>query len=418
MDVAVKEIRVRRVRFRHRRALGAIAGQLSQALASLVLQLIAARALGAAGLGVFALLYGVIVIATAGSTGLIGDSLTILDRQDDAVRSGLQRWGLLTSAAGGTVAAVAGMLTNLIGWREAILFGGALGLFLVEDIMRRLLMASMRFWSLVVVDLTGLSVSLVALVVFGKVGTLHLGAFLLALMLGQAAALLVSLPLIPQVERRLAPWTPADMRGVGRFGLWRAAQQAIRPTMLTVARIVITIAVGRAAFGQLEAGRIYAAPAMLVVQGLGTYLLCSYSRGKGAPLSTLLRRAERASLLMLGATAVFGALATALAPVLGPLLIGSGYGLGAITVFGWALYAASTASLMPFASLAAVRGRQSLVVALRLADSVLSLICLWFVLFGLHASVDWAPYALAIGSFAGGFVIRTWVLKPLLREGM
>jgi len=71
---------------------------------------------------------------------------------------------------------------------------------------------------------------------------------------------------------------------------------------------------------------------------------------------------------------------------------------------------------MPFASLAAVRGRQPLIVALRVADSALSVLCLWVVLFAFRSDVSWAPYALAVGSFVGGYVIRARVLKPLCRN--
>jgi hypothetical protein len=57
---------------------GAVGAQLAQALASLVLSIVAARSLGADGLGVYGLISGGLVLATAIATGLVGDSLTVL----------------------------------------------------------------------------------------------------------------------------------------------------------------------------------------------------------------------------------------------------------------------------------------------------------------------------------------------------
>src|SRR6478752_8997892 len=80
--------------------LGGISAQLSQALGSLVLQVVAARMLGADGLGAFAVLYGVIIMATAVCTGFVGDSLTVLDRGRGDIRAALQNWLLVLSLAG------------------------------------------------------------------------------------------------------------------------------------------------------------------------------------------------------------------------------------------------------------------------------------------------------------------------------
>lgn len=393
---------------------GAVAGQLSQALASFVLQLLAARVLGAKGLGLFALIYSVLVMTSAISTGLIGDSLTILDRRDAAIRAGLQGWSLVTVTTAGATAALATYWSHTLDGRVAAWFGVAMMAFLLEDVLRRLLMATMRFWSLVAVDCTGLLVSLLTLVVASRLGPLDIQSFVGALLLGQVAAGAVAIPLLPQHERSFGRGRPMAFAVVGRFGAWRAAQQGIRPTMLTIARVLITLAVGRIAFGELEAGRVYMAPTMLVVQGLGTYLLSSFARRPDVPLHLLLRRADRASGAMLLMSATLAVTALVCAPVLGPLLTGGGYALAPLTLAGWALYAASGAAVMPFASLAAVRGRQSLVVGLRAADSVFSLACLVLVLFPLHLSVGWAPIALSAGSFIGAWLIRARVLKPLV----
>jgi len=82
-------------------ASGAIAAQLSQAMASFVLQVIVARTLGAKGLGAFALIYGAIILGTALCTGLVGDSLTVLDRNTPTIRAGLQWPAQWAFSAGG-----------------------------------------------------------------------------------------------------------------------------------------------------------------------------------------------------------------------------------------------------------------------------------------------------------------------------
>lgn len=397
------------------KALGAICGQLSQAVGSFALQLLAARLLGASGLGAFALVYSVILTSTAIGTGLVGDSLTILDRHRPTVRGALQSLGLFAPAACGVIAAVGAAVLGLFPWPEAILFGLAMAAFLIEDTMRRLLMASMRFWSLVVVDGMSLVVSLTVLGISAAFAPLSLKTFLLALLVGQIAAALVAVPLLPPQERHLAPWRVGAIGDVARFGLWRATQQAMRPTMLTVARILITIAVGRAVFGQLESARVYMAPALLLVQGIGSYLMSSYARTRDVPTSALARRADRASLVMLVGALVVGIAGTLAAPELGRLVTGSSYSMQPLAVFGWAVYAASSAAVMPFASLAAVRGRQSRVVLVRLIDSCLSVIFVSVLLFVTISDVSWSPFALAAGSFIGGAAIRSFVLKPLTR---
>lgn len=398
------------------RALAAIVAQMSQALGSFALQLLAARLLGASGLGQFALVYSVIIMATAVGSGWVGDSLTILDRRQPPVRAALQTWGAFVPIVSGLVGAAAAYAAGMLTGIQAVLFGLAMTSFLLEDTMRRLLMASMRFWSLVAVDSVSLVVSLTTLGVAALVSQLSLSTFLLALLLGQVGGAIAAVPFVPPEDRLLVAWRPAALGEVARFGLWRAAQQSMRATMLTVARILITIAVGKALFGELEAARVYMAPALLVVQGLGSYLISSYARSREAPISSLAKRADRASLAMVSAALTMGVIATLGVPVLGPLVTGSSYSMDQLAVFGWAVYAASSAAVMPFASLAAVRGRQSLVVGLRFADSSLSILLLWVILFVTVSDVSWSPFALAAGSFAGGAAVRWLVLKPLCRN--
>ena len=152
------------------RAAGAVAGQVGQAAAGLVLQVAAARSLGAAGLAAFSLVYGALVLVTAVASGMVGDSLTVLDRHDPRVRAGLHVWELLLAGGAGAAGAVLAGATGLLPPAGAVVLGLAVTAFVLEDTLRRVLMAAGRYWSLPAVDLTSLAVSLLALVVCAATG--------------------------------------------------------------------------------------------------------------------------------------------------------------------------------------------------------------------------------------------------------
>ena len=65
---------------------------------------------------------------------------------------------------------------------------------------------------------------------------------------------------------------------------------------------------------------------------------------------------------------------------------------------------------MPFASLVAVRGRQHVVVTIRLVECIATLGLLVVALELPSAATWWAPYLLALGSFVDGLVIRLLVI--------
>ena len=401
---------------RLQRVSGAVSGQLSQAVLSFVLLLIAAHALGASGLGHFALMLSVTVTLTALSNGLVGDSLIVLDRQDPAIRAALQAWCLIAAFGAGSVTAALFWWAGIVGPAGAVWFALANAAFLVESVLRLNLMAVMRFWSLVVVDLASLAGSLLTLGVIRLIEPLSIDSLLSALLVGQLVGIVVAVGRLPSRERWLAPSRPAAMRAVWAFGSWRAIQQCMRPSMLTLGRLIVIAVVGSAVFGQLEAGRVYMSPALLVVQGLGSYLFASYALTKDERWAPLVRRADRGALIMLVLTLAIGVIGTALVPLLGPLVTGPSFSMLPVAVLGWAVYAASTAAVMPYATLASVRGRQRLVVLLRAADSIASLALLALVMAVWHAPASVAPYVLAIGSFVDGAVIRLLVLRRYVQD--
>ena len=78
------------------------------------MQVLALRLMGVEGLAKYALLFGIVVIATAVVTGLVGDSLTVLDRSDPSVRAGLRSWGFLACAVVSVVPAVVALVGGML----------------------------------------------------------------------------------------------------------------------------------------------------------------------------------------------------------------------------------------------------------------------------------------------------------------
>ncbi|MBM7807384.1 O-antigen/teichoic acid export membrane protein [Geodermatophilus bullaregiensis] len=403
----------RLLRLVRRPVAGAVTGQVTQAVAGLVLSVAAARELGAAGLATFSLTYGCTVLVTAVVSGLVGDSLTVLDRAEPRTRAALHVCAVGVAGAAGLVgallAAAAGLLT---GW-PAVLLGAAVTAFVLEDTLRRLLMAAGRFWSLPAVDGTALLVAVGTLGACAATGPLSLASFALALLLGQTAAAAVAWQRLPAAERRCGPWRTPDLAAVWSFGAWRAAAQTIRPLLMTGLRLLVVAAAGAAAYGPLEAARVYTAPTLVVVTGLGSFLLPHLVATRGRPAADQLRAADRVALVLAAVVAAIGALAVVLQPVAEPLLTGGAYAVPGAAVAGWSAYAVASAVLLPYAGLATVHRRQRRVLGLRLLElGGLGVVC------GLVVLVDggqvWAPLALAAGPLLVAVAVRRTVLRPLL----
>lgn len=405
-----------RNRWRVPPALVALVAQATQTGVSFLLQVAAARALGADGFGIYALLFGAVVMTTAVTTGLVGDSLTVLDRRDDRVRTALVVLAAVSVVAATVLAYAGAALWTSMATSECLAFGLATGAFVAADLIRRLLMATLHFWRLVAGDLVSLVVTAAAvLVVLTRPDEPTVTAFLLVLAAGQVACGLAGLVLLPGEERTLGPWGRPDLARVLRFGTWRAAQQFVRPTMLNVMRWTVLAVAGAAAVGELEAARVYVAPAMLIVQGFGSYLLSSYAASSDHTLRSLLARADRAAVVMLAATTAASLVSVLALPLLGPLITGGSFELDVVAVIGWAVYAGSCAAVLPYGSLAAVRGRPGQVFGIRVADSVLSIAMLVTALL-LGSSTPWAPLWIAFGSFVGGALCRQLLILPMVRR--
>lgn len=390
-------------------AVGALVAQVAQALGNFVLQVLAARELGASGLGLFAFLFGALVMATAVSTGLVGDSLTVLDREEPAVRAALWRTGWLVVGISTVSAFVVGSAG--ISLSVGVLFATAMASFMLADLTRRLLMAGLRFWALAVVDSVALAAAGLVLGCAALVGDVRLEHFLAALTVSQLTVVTLGLWRLPRAERRLPQWGWGDWRAVMHYGTWRAVQQFVRPTALNAARWLVLVAAGTAAVGQLEVARVFVAPAMLLVQGLGSYLFASYAADRDLGVAQLRGRADRAAAAMVGGAVVVGAAAAVSVPVLGHLLSAGAFEVSPLAALGWACYAASCAAVMPYGSLAAVRGRQLAVLVVRLVDAAVSLLLVAFFLLVVGVDPALVPWLLSVGSFVGGVLCRQVLLS-------
>ena len=397
-----------------RPATGAVAGQVSQAAAALVLQVAAARELGAAGLATFSLVYGAIVLVTAVASGLVGDSLTVLDRTERGTRAALHVWAVAVAAGAGVLGTALTLLAGLLVPWAAVLLGVAVAAFVLEDVLRRLLMATGRFWSLPVVDGTSLALSLLTLVGCALAGPLTLASFVLALLVGQTGAGIVAWGLAPRGERPAGPWRGPALGRVFEFGIWRAAAQTVRPALLTCLRLLVVTLAGAAAYGPVEAARVYTAPTLIVVTGLGSYLLPHFVAMVERPARELMRTADRAAAGMAAGVTVIGAVALALLPVAGPLLTGGEFPVPAASVLGWSAYAVASAVLLPYSGVATVYRRQRRVLALRLLEFV-SLAGVLVLLLVPDPAPQWTPLALAAGPLLTAVAVRRLVLRPLVR---
>lgn len=400
-------------------ATGAVAAQVAQAGGGFLVQVLASRELGADGFAEFAFLYGSMIMATALTSGLIGDSLTVLDRHDPDVRAALRNLAALTVLLASAAAYLGAITLGALDGGTALLFATATATFMLADLARRVLMANLRFWHLVAIDglgvLSALATIAVVTVLADRSG---IGVFVVAIAAWQLAVILVAVLCFPASERAIGPLRRGALTVVLGFGAWRAAQQFVRPSMLNIARWLVLLAAGQAAVGELEAARIYVAPAMLLVQGVGGYLLASYAADQDRPTRVLLDRADRAARVMLLGSAAMAVVAAATVPVLGPIITAGAYDLSILAVVGWCVYAASCAAVLPYGTLAAVRRRQGSVLVLRLLDSALSISLVALAFWATSAGPGWAPVLLSVGSFAGGAACRMLLLRPLVvREG-
>jgi hypothetical protein len=196
---------------------------------------------------------------------------------------------------------------------------------------------------------------------------------------------------------------------VWRYGSWRALQHSIRPVTLALVRIVAISIIGLAAFGEVEAARLFVAPAILAVNGASNYLFASFANSSTATTPDLLRRADRGVAALFGAALALGAVAVATLPLLGDLVAVGEFEISALAVAGWSAFAAATAAVTPYGVLAAVRVGQAKVFAIRAAETVASIGAVTMVL--ASGAGGWTiPVVLGLCSAVAGWAIRTAIV--------
>ncbi len=391
-----------------RQRLPAIAAQFTQALTSLALGMIAVRVLDPTGFGRYSLIISTLLVMTGLTTGLIGDTLTVLDRHKSHVRYALQVTALSATVACAAFVGFAGVAFGWFSFTVAPVVVIAVLSFLLEDVMRRALMANSRFTSVLVVDLTYALVAGIVLLASWRAGLLGLAAIFLAMAIGQFAAAAVAVLRLPHDDRYLAGRDRGGLRPILAFGGWRAAQGVIGPTRLWAARLLVAGAVGLAAVGTLEANRMLVAPVLLGVQGVGSAILVSYTRGFRNNPAALVRAADRdAATLIAGSVVCVGAILVS-APLLGRVLLGSTELVDRTAIFGWGLVGIGIAASLPFTNVTSVAGAPRAVVGIRVVDLVLSLVGVSALLVATNSSQTylWTPTVLGIVVCATAVVQR------------
>jgi len=390
-----------------RSAISAILAQGMQAGISFVLQLLVVRSLGLSEYGRFAVMYGILVLASGIVTGLVGDTLVALERGRRDIRAGLL--GTMLIAAFGSAAISAGILrvTGFISWPEAIAFAVAVAFFVIEEVFRRLLGANMKFHRILVIDSAGFVAALAVLGVWMLLHGLTLTVFFVAIAIGQILATLLGAALVPRADRWMPGLWPGAYGAVFRYGMWRALVQTLRPGMFTGVRLLIAAFAGLAAVGGLEAARTYTSPLLLVIGGLSSFLFVRFAHQAKSQGAGSLHEADRVARALLLATAALGAIAVALAPWIGSLLFG--VHLDLIATAAWAVYGVSVAVVTPYGALSAVSGMQTPVFFIRLGDTVLGLVVTVGMLL-LQAPPSYVPFGLAVASALGGFGLR-WLSR-------
>jgi O-antigen/teichoic acid export membrane protein len=392
-----------------RRATAALVAQGLTAGSSLVLQVLAARQLGAAGLGAFTLLLAVLLLFTTLSTGWVGDSLTVLDRGARHVRGAIA-WSLLAfcvlGAAGGAGLALATGTARPLG---AALFAVMTTLWLLEDTARRLLMARLDFWKLVVNDTVYAVVAVGAVLAALLTGVeLTLEWFIAAMAAGAGAAVMVAVVQLPREELRGGPLRRQGVVELVRFAGWRSAHTGLQPLIVFLVRLIVANVAGAAALGQLQAARLLIAPVLTVRNGFGTLLLPTYTRMARA--GEALRVGTHVRGLALFAAA-YGAAVVIWREPLGDLLTGGDYAITTVAVIGYALTALAGCAFLPIGqSVLARQGSRPLFIA-RLVEAVIA-VGLALVL-GLGPGPDWVPY----GEAAGLTISVAIILRAARRMG-
>lgn len=393
----------RLVRGARSRAAAALISQGVVAGSSLVLQIVASRQLGGAGLGQFSLLLGLLITANAIQSGWIGDSLTVLDRFDPDLRRGLLASQLVALQAMALLCGFGASLVDGVDDATAVAFGGAAALWALEETGRRIMIARRSFWALCVNDAIYGIGALGALAVASALGhSVTLRLLVVSMAIGSVLSILAAVRQLPREEFSLPAPGRAALGRVASFGVWRAAQVGLRPGSQAAVRSIVVLFVGVAALGELEGARLIMAPLLTVASGAGVYLLPTYAaavkdgRAFRPPVVPVM-------VALGGACLAYGVVAIALDDVLVPVLTDGGYDVSPWAIAAWTLFAAGFAAGIPVGNAVVARGDSSTAFRLRVVDAVVGVSAA--TLFAALSWTDAVPLGLALGSFVGAALL-------------
>ncbi len=354
-----------------------------------------ARSLGAAGFGSYQVLLAALVTVTAVQSGWIGDSLTVLDRTDATVRGALAAAQAVFLIAGTAIAVVVALAVDG-GGAVVLAFAVAQTFWLLEDTIRRLFMARMRFWGLVLNDLVYLVASLGSLGLLSRgAGPLTLADVLLSTAVGALAAVAAGRLQLPAQDFDPGRVTRAELRRVAGFAGWRSAQAGLRPLATLIVRIAVAGLAGAAALGQLQAARLLLAPVQTALAGVGSYLLPAYRREPPGTGLTAPRALVRQTVALVGAVGVATGVVLLAADALSALLFSGAVEVDHLAVAAWGAWSAAFAAGLPVMTAALVRLRSRWVFVVRSVDLAIGVLLSLLVLS--VADTRWVPFAAAVG---------------------
>jgi O-antigen/teichoic acid export membrane protein len=377
--------------------MAAVASQFVNAGSSLLLQVIAARTLGAEGFARFVLLSAGLITITTLQTAWVGDSLTVLDRFDPGIRAALVLSVIGTTVLGLLAGIALAVSMGLTGFLGTVLYAMLICLWLLEEVGRRLMGARLEFGRLVLNDLTYVTATLVTVYLFASLHSINLDMMLASMSFGALVAIIAACLQLPREEYGRMGTGGADLRTVAKFAGWRSGQAGLRPLSLLSARIAISTFASRSALASIEAARLLISPVLTLINGVGSFLLPNFAvrARRGFPLQT--KEAVKAGAAMAAGACVTGAVALAFADELGPLITSGRFELDRTAVLGWSLLAVSIAVTMPLVLTATAYRMTRLVFIVRAIESVAGLGLTVLLLSVRSDLAALTPYCLGIG---------------------
>ncbi len=385
-----------------RRAVDAVVDQFVVAGTSFVLMILVRRELGKGAFGRYGLLINAMILLTALQTAWVGDSLTVLDRFNARIRSGLTA-SMLLFGVFGAVCAYA-LSVRVVHPLLALMFAAMVLLWAVEEIGRRVFMARMAFRSLLINDI------MYSIGAFGTVamlwlvrGRLTMSVVIAGMLVGAIVALVSTSVQLPRNELAFARPSLRAAQELAPFAGWRAAQLSIRPLSQFAVRSLVIALVSYDAAGDLESARLFSQPAMTYVSGIASFLLPMYAtqereRGRSSSI-----RLITAALVV--PVLVYGALAVVFRNDIAGRLFSDRDAVMPIAILGWLGIALLFAAGQPVANLLIARKQSRDVFLVRAADSAIGLTCAALLIH--FKSPNFAPWGLAVGMVIGTVWLAT-----------